>query len=132
MKAIKISLYIVLQAGVLLLGTGCWDKMEPKELGVIHSIIYDIKDDGQIKIIAEVMDPSAAGSGGMGDGGGGEQSITVVAEGQSAREALSHLSFSLEKHIFAPHNKVRFFTERFAKKDIASILDFLIRDHFTD
>ena len=108
--------------------------MEPKELALIHSIIYDITDDGEIKITAEIMNPSGIGdSGGTGMGGAKHSpSITVSAKGDSAREALAHLSFNIEKSVFGGHNKVRFFTEEFAERDMASLLDFFLRDHLTD
>lgn len=136
MKSIIKRTLAILLLSALLLCTGCWSKMEPKELALIHSIIYDITDDGQIKITAEIMDPSgiSGASGTTGGAGGGQHSpaLTVEATGQSAREALAHLAFNVEKNIFGGHNKARFFTEAFAKRDMASLLDFFLRDHLTD
>ena len=121
---------------LLLFGGGCWDKKEPKELAIVHSIIYDMTDEGKIKIITEIMDPSGGGNGGtMGGGGNGDAgpNLVMISEGDSAREALSHLSKHVEKNVFGGHNKVRFFTEPFAKEGhIISMLDFLLRDHLTD
>jgi spore germination protein KC len=112
--------------------SGCWSKKEPKTLAIVNSIIYDISDDGTYHTTAEIMNPSAAGGAKEGSGNGKSPAIIVVSEGMSAPEAVRNLSESSERRIFGGHNNVRFFSERLAKKDIVSIIDYLLRDNLTD
>jgi spore germination protein KC len=42
------------------------------------------------------------------------------------------VSTHLDKFLFAGHNKARFFTQRFAKKGMYVVVDFIERDYFTD
>lgn len=131
---VKMILCIALCVAVLPAAAGCWNKQEPPDLGIIHSIIYDIDENGQFILTAEIMNPSVTG-GDMGGGGRGGQtipSLITVGKGNSAREALSNISKSVEKYVFGGHNKARLFTERFAKSEIPNLLDFLLRDQLTD
>lgn len=56
----------------------------------------------------------------------------IAGEGDSIREALVNMSRSMEKRIFAGHNKVRLFTERFAREDILPVLEVSSRDRLMD
>jgi len=116
----KKGLYIILGVIVAVVLSGCWSRKEPKTLALVNSVIYDLGDDGGYQVTIEVINPSAGS--GIKDGGNGKSpNITAMSKGSSVPEAIRNVSESLEKEIFGGHNKVRFFTERFAKKDITSI-----------
>ena len=121
----------LLCAAILPALTGCFSRREPKTLAIVESAIYDLTEDGQYRVTLEIMNPAAAG-GAMGGGGDSSPNITVTGVAASAPEALREVSFQLEKTIFGGHNRVRIFTERFAKQDMFSIMDFFARDHLTD
>lgn len=125
----KKGLCIILIAMLLLLLSGCWSRQEPKTLALINSVIYDFIDTGGYQVTVEVINPSSQ------DGGkesGKSSSIIVTNKGPSLPEAIRNVSESLDRTIFGGHNKVRFFTEKFAKRDIISIMDYLLRDRLTD
>lgn len=128
----KKLLYIPLCMIVLLSLTGCFSRKEPKTLAIVKSAIYDLTEDGKYSVTLEILNPSA--SGGVMGGGGGDKNpnMTATGEGISVAEALRDVSHQLEKSIFGGHNRVRIFTERFAQKDMASVMDFFARDHLTD
>ena len=127
----KKGLCVILCMIISISVSGCWSRKEPKSLAIVNSVIYDIKDDGSYQVISEIMNPSAQG--GVKEGGSGKSpNITAISEGKSVPEAIRNASVSLEKAIFGGHNKVRFFSERFARKDMVSIMDYLLRDHLTD
>jgi len=128
---IKKALCLMLCAGISLLFQGCESRREPKTLAIILSSFYDLKDDGGYEVTLEMINPSAQGDA-MGGGGGKSPNVTVICHGESIPEAIRNVSHSLEKTLFAGHNKARFFTEEFAKKDMVSILDSFLRDHLTD
>lgn len=132
LKTVKKGRLILLVLAVSLLA-GCWNRKEPKLLGIINSIVYDIEENGQYRVIIEFINSSESGSSKQGGSGGKESpNFTATGKGDSPRVALSDVSRSVEKVIFAGHNKVRFFTERFAKTDMLEVFDYLLRDHLTD
>ena len=111
--------------------SGCWSRKEPKILALVNSAIYDLSDTGGYKVTIEVINPSAQG--GVQDGGSGKSpNITATGKGSSIPEAIRNVSESIDKVIFGGHNKVRFFSERFARKDMTVVMDYLLRDHLTD
>ncbi|MGI6169349.1 MAG: hypothetical protein ACOYI4_06530, partial [Christensenellales bacterium] len=128
----KKGLCILLLALMLATSTGCWNREEPKELASVNSILYDILDNGQYRVVLEIMNPTSySGTGGTGEN---EKNpfTTVCGEGESIREAISNVSRSMEKTVFGGHNKVRFFTERFARQDMISVLELMARDRLMD
>lgn len=128
----KKRLLLLLSILITMVASGCWSEDEPKTLAIINSIIYDIKDEGQYRVTAEIMNP--AGATGAQQNGASQESptITIVGEGDSLREALANLSQSIEKSIFGAHNKARFFTEHIARQGMLPFLDFFAREHLTD
>lgn len=112
--------------------TGCQSRREPKKLGVANSVLYDIGTQGEYEVTAEIMNPSAS-QGTQSQGGDRKNpSITITGKGASIRDAVADITATLEQDLFGGHNKVRFFSEKFAKKGMVSVLDFLARDHLAD
>ena len=119
---------------VLLTGAcvGCQSRREPKNMGVVNSVLYDIGERGGYEVTAEIMNPSASEGTQQSAASNKNPSITITGKGQSIREAVTDITVTLEQDIFAGHNKVRFFSEGFAKRGMAGVLDFLARDHLAD
>lgn len=115
--------------------SGCWSQEEPKSLAVANSVIYDLREDGQYQVTLEFMNPHGSGGTSPGSSSGtsaARPSITVTSTGPSVNEALLNASLSTDKTIFGGHNEARLFTERFARKDMVSVMDFFARDYLTD
>jgi spore germination protein KC len=110
--------------------SGCWSRIEPKYLGVVNSIIYDVDDEGKYIIHLEFLNAADAGNGQEGKSKG--SNFTVEAMGDSPREAIANVSQSVDRSIFGGHNKVRFFSERLARGDVTSTLDYILRAKLTD
>jgi spore germination protein KC len=127
----KRGLCIILSMILSVSVSGCWSRKEPKTLALVNSAIYDLSGADGYQVTIEVINPSAEGD--TKDGGSGKSpNITAISEGSSLPEAIRNISESLDRTIFGGHNKVRFFSERFAQKDITAIMDYLLRDHLTD
>jgi len=116
---------------VLFTLSGYWNKDEPKELASVNSILYDVLDNGDYRLVIEVLSP-LTGSGENADKIKKMPLDPISGEGASIREALVNLSQSVEKRIFAGHNKVRLFTERFALKGMLPMLEVSSRDRLMD
>lgn len=125
----KKGLCIILILMLSLLLSGCWSRQEPKTLALINSVIYDFIDSGGYQVTIEVINPSAQDNGKQ---SGKNPNIISTGKGPSLPEALRNVSASLDRIIFGGHNKVRFFTEKFAKRDITSVMDYILRDRLTD
>ncbi|NLN46210.1 MAG: Ger(x)C family spore germination protein [Clostridiaceae bacterium] len=130
----KRRLCVILLIMMLVTSTGCWDRVEPQKLAEVNSALYDIRDNGQYCVVYEIVNPTSSGGTGGGGGGGNEKSPYTIAsgEGDSFREAIGSIMRSTEKNIFGGHNKVRLFTERFAQKEMLSMLEFVARARFMD
>lgn len=130
----KKRLCVILLILMLLTCTGCWDRVEPQKLAEVNSALYDIRDNGQYRVVFEITNPaSSSGTGGGGGGGNGKSpSTTASGDGDSIKEAIYNISRSIEKPFFAGHNKVRLFTERFAQKEMMPFLELTTRDRLMD
>lgn len=126
-KGYCLTLFVLIS--VLL--SGCWSRKEPKTLALVNSSLYDFSDTGDFQVTIEVLNPAAEG-GVKNSGNGKSPNITAISEGGSVPEAIRNVSESLERTIFGGHNKVRFFSEEFAKADIIPVMDYWFRDHLTD
>lgn len=115
---------------MLIICAGCWDRVESRDLALLNSIIYDITEDNQYTVFAEIRNPVAQGV----ESGGGNQSpsITVSGKGESFSEALRSVADYLEKSVFGGHNKARFMSERMARKGVNTLFDYTLRDFIAD
>ena len=110
--------------------SGCWSRIEPKYLGIVNSLIYDVDDEGKFIVHLEFLNAADAGSG---DGGKSKGSnYTIRAMGDSPREAIANASQSVDRSIFGGHYKVRFFSEKLAKQSVNPTLDYILRAKITD
>lgn len=127
----KILCFILCTAMILTL-PGCWSRREPKTLAIVNSALFDYKEGEGYQVITELINPSAMGGAASGGGNGKSANVTAISVGPSIPEAIRNASESLERTIFGGNNAVRFFSERFAKRDMAPLLDYLLRDFLTD
>lgn len=127
MKRIIFCVWVILFTAFFL--SGCWSRTEPKNLSLVNSVIFDLKANGDIRIIKEMM--KLPGNTGGKQSGGSQNTITLLnCEGKTAAEAVRDELNG--KTLFGGNIKARLFSERFAKADMKPVLDYLLRDHLTD
>jgi spore germination protein KC len=97
---------------------------------MINSILYDKTENGESRVITEVLHPTSE-AGGQ-EGGGKTSSLLFVSQGNSVAVAVREEGKSVDKVLFGGQNQARLFSERFAQKGIGSVVDFLSRDYLTD
>lgn len=110
---------------------GCWDRTEPKNMALVSSAVYDLKDDGNYQITIEITNPTTKDGEKKGTGGK-STSIMYVGENLSIPESARGISQSLDKSLFSSHTKVRFLSEKFARTDIVPVFDYLLRSYHLD
>jgi len=113
-----------------LLLTGCWDRREINDIGIVVALGLD-KDDktGNIIVTCQVVRPGA-----LKKDGGGEPSSPVeiiTTKGTTVAEAIKNISEQFDRIAFFAHVKVLVISEQLAKEGLLPILDFFMRNSNT-
>jgi spore germination protein KC len=132
MKPPKISRWLTFLfiSIIVLLLSGCWDRKEVNDLGLVTAAGIDKISDKTIELSVLVYIPKSSGSQQSMEGGsGGVSSQTLVrsATGVTIADAMSKLQEKLPRHIFWGHTEVFIFNDKLAKMGLAKQVDFIIR-----
>ncbi|MBO7745740.1 Ger(x)C family spore germination protein [Paenibacillus sp. MWE-103] len=128
-RMIRTLLKIVSVIGILLL-TGCWDRTEVNDLGLITGVAIDRVNSNQIELSLQIFTPrlSIGGTGEIGKAGiGSDNAMVYSSKGTNIAEALSHLQEKMSRKLFWGHTEVFIFGESEAKHGISDDIDFFIR-----
>ena len=123
---------ILLMLGVALLLTGCWDRMEINDLGIVTMVGIDRAEAG-VRLTVGVVVPAptsgqqAKGGGGRGGGVGGGRAIAYSAEGATVVDAMTRLQEKVSRRLFWAHARVLVFGEEYARQGLTPALDFWTR-----
>ena len=126
----KILMFLFISLVILLL-SGCWDRKEVNDLGLVTAAGIDKVSDKTIELSILVFIPKSTGSGQNMNGSGGisgGQTLVRSAKGITIADAMSKLQEKLPRHIFWGHTEVFIFNENLAKKGLTEHVDFIIRD----
>ena len=111
---------------IILCTSGCWDRREIRELGVVNSAIWDYKNKNYI-LTAEIVNPKTQST----LPSGISKTIPylyVKGEGKTIPDASYNINESFSKTISAAHVNALFISEEMAKKKgIGGLLDYLSR-----
>ncbi|PAB59929.1 hypothetical protein CCE28_08220 [Anaeromicrobium sediminis] len=106
---------------ICLLMTGCWDKTELKEVGIVTAMGVDLEDDGQITMSVLMVIPL-----------GSEVQQSTTWYGKSKGKTLMDASKNIRKHTSKKpewyHSKLVLIGEKLARKDMYKVLDYLSRN----
>ena len=110
-----------------LLLTGCWDRRELNDIGIVVAMGLD-KDNmtGDIIVTFQMVRPGALKK----DGGGESTSPVeiITTQGSTVAEAVNNISKQFDRVAFFAHVKVLVISEQLAKEGLLPILDFFIRN----
>ncbi|MEK4665133.1 Ger(x)C family spore germination protein [Priestia sp. FSL H7-0729] len=120
-------LRLILSFALLLpLLTGCWDRQELNELGIMLGLGVD-KDGDMIKVSAQVVVPNEVSS--KAGGGKGTPVTQYEASAYTLFEAIQKLTETSPRRIFLAHIRVLVFGEEYARKDgIYDVIEALMRE----
>ncbi|WP_145052406.1 Ger(x)C family spore germination protein [Paenibacillus xylanexedens] len=111
---------------ILPLLSGCWDRQELNELGIMLGLGVD-KDGDQIKVSAQVVVPSEISS--KSGGGIGTPVTQYHATAASLLEAIQKLTETSPRRIFMSHIRILVFGEEFAREEgIYDVIEALMRE----
>jgi spore germination protein KC len=127
-KAVKTVLSLFICSSPLFL-TGCWDRVELNDLGLVLATGLDKTEDEQIEVSVQLAVPEAMGGEATASGqGGAGKTITVEkAIGKTIFEALSRLQARFSRRIFWGHNQVIIIGKDLAESEVQKHIDFFAR-----
>jgi spore germination protein KC len=118
---------------IILLLTGCWDRMEINDLAFVMGAAIDQKSEGLIELSVQVFIPKSGGgaqstsSTSSSKASTQEQTMVRSAEGVSVADAISHLQERLPRELFWGHNEIYIFGHTRAEQGIREDIDFMLR-----
>ncbi|MDQ0173037.1 Ger(x)C family spore germination protein [Paenibacillus tundrae] len=111
---------------VLPLLTGCWDRQELNQLGIMLGLGID-KEGDKIKVSAQVVVPSEISS--KSGGGRGTPVTQYQATADSMLEAIQKLTETSPRRIFMSHVRILVFGEEYAREEgIYDVMEALMRE----
>ena len=123
-KAMALAVLVL----IMPLLAGCWDRHEINELGYVTALGIDQTGE-KVSLTAQVLKPTAARAGVIGEGGGRERTFWLVtAAGNTMEEAFRDLSKKSPRRLFLGHTRAVIFGRQAAEQGVSKALDFLTRN----
>lgn len=123
-------LFGILWLAILLPLGGCWDRTEAEKLNIVLGAAIDRLPDGQFRVICQTVSQSTRQA--AGQAGGRVSSSTSYhnwsSTGSTLLDAVRRMTLSAPYRLYWSHCQVIVVSERLARQDITSILDFLERE----
>ncbi|ADY56680.1 germination protein, Ger(x)C family [Syntrophobotulus glycolicus DSM 8271] len=121
----KKVLILLLAALILIPVSGCWNRRELNNIGILGAVGIDIQGE-KIIVTTEIIRPKAYG----GEARSNQESFVMdQTTGDSVLEALRNATEKFDRKIFLADCKVFILSEEAAKKGFMDYMDFWMRDH---
>ncbi|KAA9028543.1 Ger(x)C family spore germination protein [Niallia endozanthoxylica] len=109
----------------ILLLSGCWDRKELKEIGIVGAIAIDKDPEtGEFILTSEILNPAAQSSQNPSPG---KPFLLETTTGKTIFEALRKTNQMVDRKSFYAHNKVIIVSEELAREGLISVLDSFYR-----
>ncbi|REK76846.1 Ger(x)C family spore germination protein [Paenibacillus paeoniae] len=123
----RIGQMIVVCVLSLSLMTGCWNRRELDELGILSGVAID-RAGKDYQVAAQVIIPDQVNS----RTGGGKAPVTLYkAKGATLFEAFRNLTTTSPRKIYTAHIQTLVLSEEVAHEGVAKVLDLLVRNQET-
>jgi len=117
---------LLLLLASLAMMTGCWDRKELNEIGIVLAMAVDLDPDKGYKVSCQVVVPSEVASN---SGKSTTTTVTLVkATAPTIHEALYKMTLNSPRLSYMSHVRLLVFSEELARKGMAEVLEALIRD----
>ncbi|WP_433942904.1 Ger(x)C family spore germination protein [Paenibacillus sp. SN-8-1] len=126
MRSICLSIVSLM---IMLILSGCWNRTELNELGIVVATGVDFKD-GQWTISYQVIVPSNMASGNGGSSAGTSQpAVHVFSVNSTAiHQALNLSNLEHPRRVYVAHNKVLVIGKSAAEQGVGELMDFYFRN----
>lgn len=128
------SIYLIVFSLILLVPTGCWNRRELDELGIVVGAALDkTPGNGGLDLTAQLVKPGASRtSGQMQNGGGGSEAVlNIVSSGETVFQAVREMTHFSNRRLFWSHNNLIIIGEDLAKEGVSKSLDYFLRNEET-
>lgn len=116
---------------IILIISGCWDRREVEDLGLVEALGLDQgPDDKGVVVTVMIAIPAKATSGGGQSGAGGQEQTRVLVTSVSAPtiyEGFNLLNTTIDREITLRQTTILIISEDLAKKGIDKMVDTLVR-----
>jgi len=112
---------------VLLINTGCWDRKEINDIGLVMGTGLDLTDDGKIKSTLQIAVPSPSSQAG-GAPKETEKFFLISAVGKNMIDLEQKLQQKMSRTLFFSHRSIILVGEDLARKGVNDILDTFSRN----
>ncbi|MDD9268068.1 Ger(x)C family spore germination protein [Paenibacillus sp. GCM10023248] len=131
MKLLKNFRLVSLLACIVLLLTGCWNRKEINDIGIVTATGLDLMPNKEIRLSVQIGIPAKLGSTAAGSGSSDIKNSTLVISetGETISDAYRNLQKKISRHIFFAHSRSLVIGEKLAKEGVAHIIDFFARYH---
>lgn len=101
--------------------TGCWNRRELNEIGIVLAAAIEKDPSGEYIVTAQIVRPAALKEG---SGAGKAPNELVTAKGASLFEVIRNMSQVIDRQPFFSHTKVLVLDEQIARDSITPIIHF--------
>jgi len=123
-KRIFQKVFLIIVVFILLLNTGCWNKKELSELGIIGAVGID-KNKDNIKLTYEIVTPKRIEN----KGNDIDVATYLQNEGATIHDAIRNATLTYNKKLYWPHANIVYINEECAKAGLDEYFDVFNRDH---
>ncbi|MBD2867994.1 Ger(x)C family spore germination protein [Paenibacillus arenilitoris] len=113
---------------VLLINTGCWDREEINDIGLVMGTGLDLADNGQIKATIQIAVPAPSSQTSGGASKETEKFFLISAVGKNGIDLDQKLQQKMSRTLFFSHRSVILIGEDMARKGLNDILDTFSRN----
>lgn len=124
------NIFAVISLASLFILSGCWDKIEISDIGIVTATGLELTDDDQVKLSVELVKPQA---GFDAEGGGDEKDERHIeaATGKTIFDARQKMHEIFSRRLFWGHDHVVVIGPQMVKSGIQPYIDFFARHPFT-
>jgi spore germination protein KC len=109
--------------------SGCWDKIEVRELGIVLGMGIDyMEGEEPIRLTLQTVKPNGQQSAESKAGSGDDKFETLIVRGHTVFDAYNNIQKTSQKKVIFPHSKIIIIGRKVAEQGVASITDYLLRE----
>lgn len=113
---------------VLLINTGCWDRKEINDIGLVMATGLDLADNGKIKATLQIAVPAPSSQAAGGASKETEKFLLISAVGKNGADIEQKLQQKMSRTLFFSHRSIILVGEALARKGLNDILDTFSRN----
>lgn len=108
--------------------TGCWDRRELNDVGIVTGMAIDKGSKAKFKLSVEALNVTEISSNKSGGGGGNTASVVYSQEGDTIAEMARRMNTLFTRKLIYSHMRTVAISEEIAREGVVEFFDFMERD----